>query len=267
MLAAANKLHPIEAMPAAAENPSSVAYVDALVDVSEKIREKLPEYAGMTVYGSTVRGDTGPESDVDIHVFMETSDNSDIQTMVSDPDFRTVQIPFGPTEGTFYFATLIDTRYKEQVEDELVDRGFPTADITILPINKTIVEKSVESAAANVKTIIETGGESYLIPRNIRCLFNAPIEDERLQPYRLQALSLIKDSPYGKAIWMLLRQWISYYEGGRDNDDLNAIEHRPVPDTLADALEYYQVENGQNPPEALEYAVAIRGITRVKDVE
>jgi predicted nucleotidyltransferase len=235
-----SNIHPIEHLPAAAENPRSVAYVDALQETAQGVKQVFPEYKGMTLYGSTSRGETGPESDVDVFVFMEVNSASEAQATVPDQNHRLMQFDEeGPAPGTFYFVPQITSLYKDVIKDELQRQGFPEADIAPLPVSDEIVEDAVVSALKGAQKYDELGEGGPVAPRNIRCLFHASIDDTNLQKYRQQVLESFSESPHGRTAWRMLRFMAATYET-RPDAHPDTLSHRYFPETLDQALEYYK---------------------------
>lgn len=247
--------HPIERLPLAAENPASVAFVDALQETSEILHGDLSEYAGMTLYGSTVRGDTTPESDVDLYVFMDISEHSRVQSILPPKTPIVTEVTQGETAGTVYFKPLLNAVYKKLIADELSNHGFSKADITVLPMSKEIVSSSIGRVLEEVEAIQagQTRAIAPLVPRNIRCLFQASIDNVRLQPYCQQVLDGFAASQYGTTAWNSLRQWVAWYETAYDADK-GVMAHRLFPETLDDARIYYG-DTGA-------YSMAVSGVSR-----
>lgn len=206
--------------------------LDGLQDVARALHETMPEYTGMTAFGSTVRGEAREDSDLDICVFVNAGDNEgSIEAHSStDPELAETYIVTNPLE-----ASGISYRVKKEMEA----RNLPgrSSDVEIVPINHDIVADTTEILMANAVKLKE-GDTSIRIPRNVRELFYAAIDTANLQPYIEQALRVLSNDVRGEEGWHLIRGAVEYYENKRGEQG-QPLRHRYFPVNLEEARGYY----------------------------
>jgi hypothetical protein len=253
--------HPVERLPHAAENPASVAYIDGLVDVAERLGGTLPEYKGMTLYGSTVRGETSQDSDVDISVFIELDETTPFQSVMDPAKPHLIEyVNAGPYTHSRRFVPLIESRYLAKLDEELSERGFPDSDRSILPISTAIVAENIQNVLDSAKAYRETQNLNDLhAPRNIRNLFQGTIDDTGLVNYRKQVLETLSQASEGQLAWKIIRFFAAKYEVGR-NGDPNALSHRTLPEDLVEAVSHY--EQSELIHSKNESTLAIQGVAK-----
>jgi hypothetical protein len=218
--------------------------LNQLAELAHALHGEMPEFLGMTAFGSTVRGEATPASDVDMYVFMSLTDaeNSSQHNPRVKPDEKTGF--FSDVPNTLVFHGGIELDYNAAIREHLPEQEIADADIIILPLDKTIVEDrtsllldNAKHYADGTKTLTELDG---LAPRNIRGLFHAPIDNERLRPFIGQVLDQLAASPYGDQAWRMLRHMVIGFEQGREGNFAEK-PHRTIPETLAEALKFYAV--------------------------
>ncbi|MBS0553743.1 MAG: nucleotidyltransferase domain-containing protein [Proteobacteria bacterium] len=209
--------------------------------MADQLHAELPEFTGMTAFGSTVRGEAGPDSDVDIAVFIEPSDaEGSPQRNPNVPKGDAIRV--NPYARKYEFHGGIDTIYKTLILRHLQEEGVMKADMDVLPISQGIIEHSRKRLLdkAEKHEGPDTGENMPVVPKNIRFLFHAPIDDERLRPYVSQTLEGLQESPYGERAWGMIRRTVAHFEEGRDDGAYESNPHRYIPPTLADAVGFYE---------------------------
>ncbi len=226
----------------------SVGQLNKLVDVAATLKTQLPEFAGMTAYGSVVRGNAKQESDVDITVFFDVSQDrtSDLVNHVR----KTAPNEIEDLSDVHIFDLSTKLRYNIAIRNALKEKGTlnpQDADISALPISSEIVSEEVKDLL-NVAARYDSSKDENKVwaPRNIRALFNMPIADERLKGYQAQVVQDLSRSPYGKRAWQMLAFRAVHFEKGRGNDDYTAYTRRlsfqPIPWSLEEANTMHDAE-------------------------
>ena len=226
-------------VPIAAENDQSRDRLERLVQSAETIRQRIPEYLGMTAFGSCVRGEAKETSDVDIYVHLDG-------TRSTMEDFENesflVHEPCALDEdmaGSSNYRFDLNYAYKMTIKDILAEHGIHEVDLIAAPTSSKLVEDSARQAlrAAEYWNI---GEKDYgaVAPRNIRGLFHVPIDSERLEPFQRQALDLFANSKHGETAWRMMRMMVAEYEVGTGRH-LPDLSHREIPESLNDARPYY----------------------------
>lgn len=227
-------------IPAIAANELSARLVDGMTAVSGELAQTYPEYEGVTLYGSTVRGETHEGSDVDAVVFMKVSEDSPEQAV---PSIFPPLLENAELRGTVQFNGNIVGEYKKTIEPALARHGIPAhSDVSVLPISEEIATDAAHTALAGAKEYDDTGVGEAVSPRNIRALFHPGIGDRNLAQYRSLVLREFSASPHGPTAWRMLRHILGSFEVGRGEqtaDRFQDIRHRHVPQTLDDAVQYY----------------------------
>ncbi|MBL8159800.1 nucleotidyltransferase domain-containing protein [Candidatus Saccharibacteria bacterium] len=223
----------------------SARYLDAAADAFEAMRREMPEVIGLTAFGSTVRGEAGPESDADVYLYVETSDTAPYQTVK--PGMEAVQRrDSGSLEGTYEFNPAIAMNYKWKFYTDLKERGIPKSDIVLAPINDEIITSQVDEmldyAAAFDMEDLKTADKKC--PRNVRGLFHAPVQDEGLKGYRDKVLARLVDSEHGEKVWMMISHFVEGFERRKTDATSSRPDHRTMPRTLGEAIEHYNGTDG-----------------------
>jgi hypothetical protein len=238
-----NTQTPLAEIPAVAANELSVAMVHGLEGVSADLAAAHPEYRGMTVFGSTVRGETHEGSDADVFVFMEIDPESPAQAAA---DMLPVTFQYGDSlRGSHMFNGNVGIAYGKTTTAAVKRHGLAdNSDLIVLPISAEIIESAAQEALAGAREYEETGVGDAVAPRNIRGLFHPGIDDGQLVRYRQAALRAYAASPHGATAWRMLRHTLGSFENPKTATtaaEFQNIQHRYVPETLDDALAYYNV--------------------------
>jgi predicted nucleotidyltransferase len=234
----------------------SRANMAGLKTASAELHYAVPEFVGMTVFGSTARGDArapgarGPDdrgSDADIYAYFRPEPQSHIQHNIYPdlPDEHKVVVdtdPKSPTQGMIEFDWRIRADYYQVIKEAIVRNGMlSTSDIHALPISPEIVTHQVAAILEQAKVYEESGsipkGASF--SRNLRGLFHVPVDDQELRPFRDQAITELAASPQGETAWKFIRYSIGRDEVGAQAD-ATQINHRQVAQTLAEAVDQYK---------------------------
>jgi predicted nucleotidyltransferase len=207
----------------------SLYRIARLREAARQIEEEIPEFAGMTLFGSTVRGQAIEENDVDLNVFFEPSEDSPIQSgSFAEPARRIrktnpVDNP-GNVRGAHVFYEDIDVNYQKAIKRILAAHGITIVEMDVWPINDEIVHDEVQDLLRFVEEAAKNGDTSSTwAPRNIRTLFNVPIAEEGLRAYQRQVVDELSASAFGAQAWKHISFWVRFFEGqgGRGGDVLN----------------------------------------------
>lgn len=229
------------------ETSHSWRIAEAVAETAPDINARFPECAGATMYGSVVRGAAREDSDADLMVLMEITDNPEsLQANPWVPRNELVAPGQGVLASSRMFHDGIRLDYQQGIRDLLHAHGVLKADIDVLPVSEDIIEQQGEYL---LRTAAEwTRGERATIdvPRNVRALFHAPINDVMLGKYQRQLLEQLSVADDGAAAWEMVRRMVIGFEAGRGNNDFSSATWREVPDTLEAAMAHY---TSDNPPE------------------
>jgi len=214
--------------------------MDRLSSSAEDLQEALPEYRGMTIFGSTVRGVATEYSDADIFVFLAVDPGAKIQ-QGTDQSQLVERIETGALKGAHIFRLAVAHEYEALINSDLHTHGIDSADIFTTPISEHIISQEVAEALQGAGEWDHTKQGEAVAPRNIRGLFHMSVDDTLLKPYRKQVLETYAQSPHGETAWKMLRHMTAYFEVGREGEaDLPQVSHRELPSTLQEAIEYYR---------------------------
>jgi len=218
--------------------------LDQLATLSQELQATMPEYEGMTAMGSTVRGEARPDSDVDILVFVRPDATSPRQNVNNEPGFDPNSIiEKGESQHlpqTFSFDIGKGMNYKFPINESLRQSGIPHADIEVLPISKEIVDEATGDLLTDARAYDEDPNiKPTGVARNIRALFQAPIDAEKLEPYMGQVLAKLGSNPHGETAWKMIRNFVVHFEKGREQESYAGVKHRYIPATLEEAKGYY----------------------------
>ena len=217
----------------------SLERLNQLTAIAASIHKEVPEFMGMTAFGSVVRGEARPDSDVDICVFMELSASE--QSPQSNPRILSKEkVELSDTHVTTHiFHPAIDIDYKALIIEKLPEDSIVEPDILVFPISKDIVDTCTDVLLDNARLFTESGDATKVeVPGNIRCLFNAPIDVGQLQPYIEQVLTGLEVSKYGEKAWAMIRHLVTGFEQGRGGS-FRDKPHRFIPETLSEALAHF----------------------------
>lgn len=219
----------------------SVERLNALVSMVEELEAKKPEVAGVTLFGSTVRGHAKETSDLDLNVFIEVPEDA----LTSDPPKVKATENGRAHMHKLTFPSGLD--YRIDVRNMIKDHKLPESDITILPINESIVRDEVsELLQLAEKNYVEAGQINGWSPRNIRALFHMPVGgNSRLEKYQQQVIEQLSNAEYGKLGWYMIWNKVAYFEQGREGQfegDFRRMAFNEPPIKLADARDAYGVE-------------------------
>ncbi|HUB93074.1 MAG TPA: nucleotidyltransferase domain-containing protein [Verrucomicrobiae bacterium] len=240
---------------------TSIRYTQALAETAEELRASIPEFQGLTYYGSTARGEarapgtrdaSDQGSDVDVFVFFRPDPNSYIQGGVhSDiPErYRTGISTKGESKGSTIFESSIRYDYNLTVREVAAHHGLPThGDTEAVPINEEIVADQVSRLLATAELVDASQTPDCFPSRNLQGLFHVSAGNDNLVEYRRQVVVLLALSPHGETAWRALRGRVGYFEVGRDKEQyLPRIDHRRVPETLAEAVMQYGAADSHRP--------------------
>jgi hypothetical protein len=210
-----------------------------LGEVGQLLATTLPGYIGMTLYGSTARGEATADSDIDLFAFIDP-DSLPLTAGHVGTDELCETVYSGATQGTVRFkphTSQEDTLF--QTVNGHVKAAVPVGlDLDLIPLNSRIVEETTDSLLRSVASHTEGNTENKkLIPRNIRALFHLAADAPRLQPYIHQALTKLAQDPHGEMAWSWLRHMVVGFEQGRSQTD--NLRLRSVPSTLNEAIQEY----------------------------
>jgi hypothetical protein len=225
-------------MPALAEAPRSLELAEQLVDTSALLHEQMPEYLGMTAFGSIVRGQAVETSDADVYVYFDGSRTS-LQDRKRAP---TAVFHENGFIGTMGYATNLRVGYKRRVHEALKSSGVLRADVVALPLRADIIDKQAEFILTQAPHVKFEELEGTMGPQNICGLFHAAIDDGGLASYRERTLQQFAKSEDGEAAWRIVRRTVTRFEAGRDKvaeRDFEDASHRYIPRTLQVAQVYY----------------------------
>jgi predicted nucleotidyltransferase len=212
---------------------------EALQKVDDDLRMSRPDYVGMSAYGSTVRGEAGPDSDVDLYVFvapdLKAPEQDNFRMSTSEHLQKEAD---GNHRGSVLFHGAIDGDYKYMLGEMLKSEGVNVPSMDVLPINNSIVEDTTAELLANARAYDggDTRQEVVVVPLNIRGLFHVPIEDSQLATYRKQVIDILKADEHGETAWKMIRQYTVFYEKGRQQEHFDSLPYRQAP---ADNLQDY----------------------------
>lgn len=206
-----------------------------------ELRESMPEYVGMTLFGSMARKETRPDSDADVFVFIRPESDAQLQhdARVQDHDVMR-RIAVGNQIGTVLFNGHISIKYFSAVKEKIEATGIPRAGVITLPISEKIVAETTTELLQNAKRFAESGNpDEVRVPRNVRALFHVPIDDEGLVQYRNHVLTRMAEDPNGNLAWRMVRHRVLSFEVRKDQDDIEAAGHRYFPGSLEEACQSY----------------------------
>ncbi|HEV2402917.1 MAG TPA: nucleotidyltransferase domain-containing protein [Candidatus Saccharimonadales bacterium] len=228
----------IGSMPPPSE--ASVQILNGLSQAAEHMETSLPGFVGMTAFGSAVRGEANEDSDGDIFVFVRPDKNSPSQNHPAAPvEQPLIKTATGATRNTVEFNPDVRFGYNQLVYAALKKADIKKADITVLPLDESIVTEAVNDLMGEAQKW-DTGVRPLepAVPRNIRGLFHLPINDRGLQPYIEQVLTALSTGGYGDTAWRMLRHRVVSFEH-RKGSGMEGVEHRYIPATLEEARGYY----------------------------
>lgn len=232
--------------PEAHEQPDRVYYSERLLDgvaaTSQALRERYPEFRGVTMFGSAVRGEAGPDSDVDMYVYVAPDRTTAVQSNPNVAEDKLVQrVPDDRAlAGTHELHLGVGMDYKFAISNTLRGHGVKKADIIVLPISKEIVDEEVAAMLSAAEQWRNGQRDDVYSPRNVRGLFHAPIDAADLVAYQRQVVDTFANSEHGEAAWQMMRRMIVAYEGGRNATDYTSAPWRYIPENLAQAAELYK---------------------------
>ena len=213
----------------------STERVRLLTEAAGSMATSIPEFMGMTLFGSTARGEARPNSDVDIFVLVNP-DNLPL---------RYERTSLGGTTGTVEFTKWIRPNEEEisRIRQTTQAHGLDKIGLIVLPFNDAIFEQTI-SDLIEVATLWDSGDHSIgaQVPRNIRALFHVPIHDTELQPYIERTLTTLNNSPHGTIAWRMIRHQLVSLELPKmrtDDDFIKGLAHRYIPTTLDEAIQVY----------------------------
>lgn len=213
----------------------SVRLLEAAVQTSEELTERFHEYLGSTVFGSVARDEAGPNSDIDLYVYIKPTEDSQIQSnpAVSGEPKMGVRGGEGPLADDVVFHPAIEMDYKWPISRSLAQKGVAKTDINVYPISDEIVDMQttkVLEAAAKRDAGQDVGS---VAPRNIRGLFHGAVQTEELKPFQARVIQRFSQSLHGETAWKMVRDVVIGFEQGR-NSDFTA-SHRYIPEDLVSA--------------------------------
>lgn len=215
-----------------------------LASLAQGLHRTIPEFLGMTVYGSTSRGEARPSSDADLFVFIEPAAKA---ASLGDPrvpeeqpgiilssDAAPRNYSSHPTYG---FTRNIEVNYRRMVVSRL--RGVvPSVDLDVLPISEAIVDRSTDALLETAQRWAMGDAGDVSLPDNIRGLFHKPVDTERLQPHIGRVLENLAGSPFGEVAWSAIRRRVVGFEKRRGTAAA-AFYSREIPETLMDAQGHF----------------------------
>lgn len=218
--------------------------ISQLDAASESLHVELPEYIGMTVFGSIARLEATPDSDADLFVFLRPGDEYNLQHEPRVTEGNQLVVSAGAQIGTIVFDTYINMQYDRTLQKTITATGVNDPHIIILPLDEHIIDQTSKTLLDIAKTWDE-GDKSIgaLVPRNIRALFHVPTGDSDLQLFMEQALGILKASPHSNTAWAMIRHNVLSFEKGRGQQDIDLVTHRYLPKTLGEALAYYSTRS------------------------
>lgn len=213
-----------------------------LESVAKTLEAELPEFEGMTLFGSTARGEAKEDSDVDLFVFIMPTESSDIQNNSGYTDSQKTVRLNGVFEGTVSLQLGLASDYHKYLSPILQQEGINHADITFMPLDDVIAEQATRELLDTAREWDEGDHtKGAMVPRNIRGLFHVPLGNGRLRPYIEQVFSTLSASPHGDTAWKMIRVQLIGFEKRRDQEHYESVSHRNIPATLDEARELYQV--------------------------
>lgn len=219
-------------------SPESQERLEALGAVQETVQAQHPEIIGLTCYGSTARGEAGPDSDVDVFALVEVDPNATVQNnpRVDPADRLQIAPDDQPRAGTYGFHGGIDADYKMALVRAGEQQGLLAMDIDILPISPDIVDDQATQLLEDIRQGKE--GTALAVPRNIRSLFHLPVGETKVGSYAAQVINKLASDPAGEESWHAIRHMVVGFENGRDKQGQEP-SHRQIPKTLAEAQTFY----------------------------
>lgn len=219
----------------------SVERLNTLATVTKELEAKIPDLAGVTLFGSTVRGHAKETSDLDLNVFIEVPEDA----LTGDaPKVSATHTESGLSMHELNLSDKLERRIA--VRNAIKEHNLPDSDIDILPINEAIVREEVTELLARAEENWKTGNIKGWSPRNIRALFNMPVgQNSSLEKYQQQVIQQLSNSELGKIGWYMVWNKVTYFEEGRVNRDEPGYRRMAMsepPIKLADAREAFGVE-------------------------
>src|SRR5437764_352475 len=158
----------------------SLRRLTAVHEISEEMLQRSPDFDGITVYGSTVRGQSA-NRDVDLYAFFEAPTErspAGTQRLASTPGVEKI---VKEAMNVYQFDFSTNFAHKSTLQQALHEKGVEEADVDVLAISPDIVADQVadltERAAQNAKLMETIKDKEQLerefkiyVPRNIRAL-------------------------------------------------------------------------------------------------
>ena len=218
----------------------SARLLSGLARTSEMLHADTPGFIGMTVFGSTVRGQAKPGSDVDLWVLMDPTiplEDDRGYTFDMSGDFK--KRAEGVHTGTYDVSFVAEAEYRHWVRKHLAQNGIDKSDVIILPLTTDILADCVTDLLAVATEINQNTRQDVRCARNVRALFHVPVEGEALQPYIEQTLTALSAHPDGETAWQIIRSGLVTFERPKDQQGLKGVNHRYIPANLEEARGYY----------------------------
>lgn len=218
---------------------TSELMLECVENVADILKEAMPEYRGITVFGSVARGEARPDSDVDIFVLINPDETAPVaaRLLENTPDAAvTSTVEDGPLEGATHFHGAIDIDYKFTVMDMLKAQGINKADVIVMPVDQEVVDTGTQLVIDSVVRYESEG--TRVVPRNIEALFHAQVGAGDLLDLQQAAIKKLLAAEKGEVAWRMIRHMVIAREQGRGGD-YSDPSHRKIPADLQEAAEMF----------------------------